>query len=178
MEKEILLVSDKDFGLDYEKLDNPVIRVGARGIIFNNDGKIAVINKRQKNEYKLPGGGVEDGEIPNEAFMREVLEETGCNIRISEYLGTAIEEKNKNNFKQISHVFVGKVVDDTGILHLTEKESDEDTTVIWVDINEALQLIKNCFDNLKGSKYDDLYKTKFMVKRDEKILEYYLDKMN
>lgn len=29
-----------------------------------------------KNEYKLPGGGIDKGENPEEAFKRETLEET------------------------------------------------------------------------------------------------------
>ena len=37
-------------------------------------------NKKKKNEYKLPGGGIDYGETPNEAFIREALEETGCKI--------------------------------------------------------------------------------------------------
>ena len=34
--------------------------------------------------------------------------------------------------------------------------------------------MKECLGKLKESKYDDIYRTKFMVMRDIKILEYYL----
>ena len=65
-------------------MNNSRLRLGARGIAIKEDGKIAIFNKSNKNEYKLPGGGLEgEGEEePEEAFKREVLEEIGCEIEI------------------------------------------------------------------------------------------------
>ena len=45
-------LTDEDFGLDIVPFDNPRHRYGARGIVFNKDNKIAVLNKTLKNEYK------------------------------------------------------------------------------------------------------------------------------
>ena len=36
---------------------------------------------------------------------------------------------------------------------------------------EALEKIKSCIENLKGSKYDNIYRTKFVVGRDIRIVE-------
>ena len=47
----IKVLFDEDFGLNSIKFNNPKIRKGARGIIINHDGKIAVFNKVNKNEY-------------------------------------------------------------------------------------------------------------------------------
>lgn len=65
-------------------MNNSRLRLGARGLAIREDGKIAIFNKSNKNEYKLPGGGLEgEGEEePEEAFKREVLEEIGCEIEI------------------------------------------------------------------------------------------------
>lgn len=65
-------------------MNNSRLRLGARGIAIREDGKIAIFNKSNKNEYKLPGGGLEgEGEEePEEAFKREVLEEIGCETEI------------------------------------------------------------------------------------------------
>ena len=65
-------------------MNNSRLRWGARGRAIREDGKIAIFNKSNKNEYKLPGGGLEgEGEEePEEAFKREVLEEIGCEIEI------------------------------------------------------------------------------------------------
>lgn len=171
--KRIGILKDEDFGLKSIGSKNPRIRFAARGIIIDND-KIAIFNKTKKNEYKLPGGGIEDNETSEEAFIREAKEETGCEIEIIKKLGTIEEHKTLDNFKQISHVFVAKVINNTNKLDLTQKEKDEGARLIWTSDSEALNLITNCFDNLKESEYENLYHTKFIVLRDKLILEYYL----
>lgn len=42
-----------------QKEFNLIERKASRGIIIKN-GLVALINKKNKNEYKLPGGGIED----------------------------------------------------------------------------------------------------------------------
>lgn len=176
--KCIRVLKDEDFGLESVEFNNPRIRYGARGIIIREDGKIAIFNKSNKNEYKLPGGGVDNGEDIKEAFKREALEETGCEIEIIKELGTIEEHKSLDNFKQISYLFVGKVLKDNNQLELTQKEKDEGAKLLWVDKEEGLKLIIDCFENLKESKYENLYHSKFIVLRDRYILEYYLETLN
>lgn len=152
-------------------------RRAARGIVLReSDGKIAIFNKTNKNEYKLPGGGIEGDEDPKEAFLREVLEETGCEVEITEFLGTIEDIRSQVNFKQTSYVYVSKVVKDTKQLHVTQKEKDEGARLIWETPEKALDLISNCFDKLVDSKYEDVYNTKFIIRRDEKILKEYMKK--
>ncbi len=170
----ICKITDEDIGEKIINMENPKLRLGARGIVIREDGKIAIFNKSNKNEYKLPGGGLEGEEKPEEAFKREVLEETGCKVEIIKTLGTTEEYKSLNNFKQISYVFVGKVINDTKHLNITEKEKDEGAKLVWEIPEKALELITKCFDKLIASKYASIYSTKFVVLRDRKILEYYL----
>ena len=103
----IKVVTDKEvFGEKCLKpLDNPMIRYAARGIVENDNDEIAVFCKRKMNEYKLPGGGMDEGEKPIETFRREVAEETGCQIKNIHQMGCTMEEKHKTNFKQLSYVF-------------------------------------------------------------------------
>lgn len=155
-------------------MNNSRLRLGARGIAIREDGKIAIFNKSNKNEYKLPGGGIEDDENPEEAFKREVLEETGCKVEIINKLGTTEEYKTLDNFKQISYIFVGKVVEDTKQLNVTQKEKDEGAKLIWETPENALKVINESYDKLVASKYESVYHTRFIVLRDRKILEYYM----
>ena len=170
----ICRLTDEDIGEKIVNMENPKLRLGARGIVIREDGRIAIFNKSNKNEYKLPGGGLEGEEKPEDAFKREVLEETGCEIEIIESLGTTEEYKSQNNFKQISYIFVGKVLKDTKQLNVTKKEKEEGAKLLWETPKKALELITECFDKLVASKYASIYSTKFVVLRDRRILEYYL----
>lgn len=171
----ICKLTDEDIGEKYIELKNPELRLGARGIVIRDDGKIAIFNKANKNEYKLPGGGMEDDKNPEEAFKREVLEETGCIIEVIQKLGITEEYKYQMNFKQISNVFMGKVIEDTKHLNVTPKEKDEGARLLWETPKKALELVKNCYGKLVKSDYESVYSTKFIVLRDRKILEYYID---
>ena len=167
-------LTDKDFGIKSQEMKNYNIRLAARGIVIREDGKIAIQNKKNKNEYKLVGGGMEEHEDSQIAFQREVLEEAGCEIEIIQQLGITEEYKSLKNLKQTSHIFVAKVIKDIHALNLTKKENDEGAKLLWVEPKEALKLITECYDKLLPSDYDDVYDTRFVVLRDRKILEYYL----
>lgn len=169
-------LTDEDFGIAPQEMNNCNIRLAARGIVLRKDGKIALQNKSNKNEYKLVGGGMEGHEDPKIAFQREVLEEAGCEIEIIQQLGTTEEYKSLQNLRQTSHIFVAKVIKDIHHLNLTKKEKDEGAKLLWVEPKEALKLITECYDKLLPSDYDDVYDTRFVVLRDRKILEYYLNK--
>lgn len=177
------IIDDVKIGEELAEMNNPKVRYGSRGIVINHDGKIAVFHKAVKNEYKLPGGGVEENEDKREAFKREVLEEVGCEVEILEELGTIEEHKTQTNFKQISTVFVAKVISDTHKLNLTEKEIAEGSELLWADIKEAQNLINSSFDKLKSSPFDpsvngyeSVYMTKFIIKRDARIIDFYLNR--
>ena len=159
-EELICQITDRDIGEAPVEMINPQLRIGARGIVIREDGKIAIFNKSNKNEYKLPGGG---------------LEETGCEIEILECLGTAEEYKSLNNFKQISYIFVGKVLKDTKQLHVTQKEKEEGAKLLWETPENAIKLITKSYNELIASKYGSVYSTKFVVLRDRKILERWIE---
>ena len=170
-------ITDEDFNVKKVPLNNPRHRFGARGIVFNNDLQIAILNKKIKNEYKLVGGGIEDDEDPSDAFKREVLEETGCKIEIDKCLGTIEEIISLENYRQTSYVFVAHVIENTGKPKYTKKEEDEGASLCWLKIGEALNLIRESENNIVGSKYENPYHSRFIVKRDYKILKYYIENL-
>lgn len=49
---------------------------------------IAVVRLRKGNEWVLPKGKLDDGETPRAAAEREVVEETGHDVSVHEFLGT------------------------------------------------------------------------------------------
>ena len=54
--------------------------------------RIAVVRLRKRNEWVLPKGKLDDGETPRDAAEREVLEETGHDVSVHEFLGTLVYE--------------------------------------------------------------------------------------
>ncbi len=60
------------------------------GAIIELDGKIALIKRVRNNHeyYVIPGGGIEEGETPEDAAIREVKEELVIDIAIEKLLTT------------------------------------------------------------------------------------------
>ncbi len=56
-------------------------------VIHNHKGKLLLLEKSSGGAWSLPAGGIELGESPQEAIIREVMEETGYAIRIHGILG-------------------------------------------------------------------------------------------
>src|SRR6185369_13766251 len=53
---------------------------------------VAVVRLRKRNEWVLPKGKLDDGETPRAAAEREVMEETGHDVFVHEFLGTLVYE--------------------------------------------------------------------------------------
>jgi ADP-ribose pyrophosphatase YjhB (NUDIX family) len=62
-------------------------RVGAYGLCRDDRGRVLLTRNSDASEFPgrwgLPGGGVEQGEHPDDAVVREFREETGLDVRIS-----------------------------------------------------------------------------------------------
>ena len=71
----------------------------ARGaIILIEDGRVALIRRERGEEppyYLFPGGGVEEGETPEDAAVREALEELGLRVAL-EGLLAIVEFKGRS----------------------------------------------------------------------------------
>ena len=72
---------------DYDNCTHSFVRNSARSIIIRN-GTVAMIHSLKYDYYKFPGGGIERGEDPIDAMIRETREETGLVVKpetIKEY---------------------------------------------------------------------------------------------
>jgi len=75
--KEIII---NDNQLKNEDIENTVVRV--KGLILNSKGKILLAHNN--NTYQFPGGHVEDNESMDECIIREIKDETGISLEVTE----------------------------------------------------------------------------------------------
>ncbi len=55
--------------------------IGTFGIITDKDERVLLCHRRDHDLWNLPGGGVEVGESPWDALIREIKEETGLEAK-------------------------------------------------------------------------------------------------
>ena len=173
MENNILKkFSDVDFGLEDIKISNPKKREVVKGIVVDQSGAVAIFNKRIENEYKLPGGVINDLSI-EETFLQEIKRIIGCDIEIIENMGIIEESMAQDEIEQTTYVFVGRVLE-KGKIDYQNQDVDEFGKVMWVSPEEALKLISDYKKEVNNGEIENLYHAKFSVYKDEFIVRYYL----
>jgi 8-oxo-dGTP diphosphatase len=80
----------------------PVLAAGGIVLRQQETPLIAVVRLRKRNEWVLPKGKLDDGETPRDAAEREVLEETGHEVSVHEFLGTLVYETG-GRFKAVHY---------------------------------------------------------------------------
>ena len=125
-------VSEMRKKIGHEKL----IMVGA-GVLIYQDGKILLQKRKDNNCWAIHGGGVELGEVVEEAAKRELLEETGLMANSLELFGVYSGEDrfftypNGDQAYMIGIIYVCR--DFSGILL---PETDETWELKWFDIDK------------------------------------------
>lgn len=147
-----------------EEVKNYNVREAARAVVVDEDGKIALLYVTKKNYYKLPGGGIEEGEDKIIAVKRECQEEIGCDVEVVSEIGSIVEYRKMFNLKQTSYCYFAKVKGKKGIPEFTESEKRNGFENIWLPYDEALKsLTENKALNNEGRDY--------IVPRDRTFLE-------
>lgn len=125
----------KTKGIQY--VDRHAVRI----ITKNDNDEIVIIHAKKGNYYKLPGGGVEEGEDHRIAAEREAMEETGCKVTLDTDC-FAVTEEWRNDLHQISYCYAARLVEDTGAIELTEDELVDGLQHEWVSIPAAIEKMK------------------------------------
>ncbi len=168
----IIDLNDQKLGYKKDELDKKLeSREATRGIVINEEQKVALFYTAKHGHHKIPGGGIDPGESWQDAFKREASEEIGYEIEVlPEFLGLALEERYKHNLQQVSYCGVARTVKKLDSRELTEQEvTDGFQEVIWVTLQEAVELFNN--DKPKT------YLGEFMHKRDQAILKKAIEKL-
>jgi 8-oxo-dGTP diphosphatase len=119
------------------------VRQAARALVFNADGRIALLHVSNQEYYKLPGGGIEPGEDIVAALVRECREEIGCSIFVGESLGEVHELRSKFLQYQISYCFTARVEGEVGEPAFTDEEIAQGFTLEWYWPEEASMIFES-----------------------------------
>lgn len=168
MFKLLAEISDKSLGIDdIEVLGNSYrLRKSARVILLNDAGEMATQYLTNYTYHKLPGGGVDPGETLEEAAVREIREEVGCDSQIVSAVGMTIEYRNEHNLLHISYCFVAKVIGEVGETALEAGEIEEGQITKWLKPVDVLERMK--------SDAPDKQEGFFILKREMSFLTEYL----
>lgn len=109
----------------------------------NDAGKVAVMYFTKTGSYKLPGGGIDEGESVEAALHREVREESGYEITDIREIGIVEEDRHYCAMHQTSYCFTAKAGQFVGT-ELTDKEAAEGMKLVWVEsIEKAIAAIES-----------------------------------
>ena len=153
---------------DYAQCTHIFTRNSARSIIVR-DGRVAMIHSLKYDYYKFPGGGIEEGENPVEAMIRETQEEAGLVVvpeSIKEYGYVHRVQKSDVDptecFVQDNYYYLCKAMDIVTPQHLDDYEAQESYRLEYVEPLAAIS--KN--RDVKNSPYNRL-----MFEREARVLE-------
>ncbi len=153
-------IGEKDNSRTYQT------RKAARATVSDNEGKIALLHVSKQHYYKLPGGGIENGENKEEGLRRECLEEIGCEIEITGEVGSIQEYRHFPdglNEDQESFCYTANVRGEKKFPHFEQEEINDGFEALWVAKEEAMELLKKSEPNS--------YDGKFIVVRELEFIE-------
>ena len=111
-------------------------RDGSRAIIIH-DGRILLTHELNSGWWLIPGGGIEEGETPEECVIREAEEETGLIVRPTEQFLTMHEYYEE--YLYTGYFFVCEVTG-KGRMRLTDVEKERGVQPEWLPLQDAIEL--------------------------------------
>lgn len=138
-------------------------RITTRGVVFDEEGKLALLYSRKFGWYEIPGGGIREGEGLEDSFLREIKEETGCDVEVIDTIGKTIETRKYDGLVNETICFVGKVVGEKGETMFEENERECDFEVLWVSLEEAVVLIRSTAHEYEENSYRKYFKRRALA---------------
>jgi len=165
-------ITNKDLWLEEKKIDNfEKVRYCSRAIVRNIENKIIVLNFENDGWLEFPGWWLENSENHEQWLIREIKEETWCDVRKYFLIGQTTEIMPNINQKVISKWYIADTIWNIKNLKLDEEEKVRWLKRIFCDIGE----LKGLFEN---TKLPSDYRYSFATFRDKKVFEWYLQNQN
>jgi len=115
-------------------------RPGAYAIIITASGRVLItLQTTPILDWQLPGGGIDQGESPQQALHREVMEETGWRICVERRLGCYQHYCYMPDYdryaRKICHIYLARGI------HQVAPSSEPDHQSMLLPPESALQLL-------------------------------------
>jgi len=143
------------------------IRKAVRCYLIDNNKVITIKYKKgnkKEDYYDIPGGKIENGELPEQTAIREMKEETGIEIKNPKYKGNIIVEYPDRIYD--FDIFITNN-------YKGEPQEFEENTSEWIDIKTLLQKEKILSNLMILNKFfikgliNDEYNFKLKIEEDE-----------
>jgi len=119
----------------------PGKRMGASCLLFDESGRLLIVNPTYKPGWSIPGGVVDQNESPYEACRRELVEELGVAIDPGRLVCVDYVSADDSSTENVQFLFQGGTIDShvTASIVIPELELSE-----WrfVDPVEAILLLR------------------------------------
>ena len=162
--RTILLMDSKN----YDDTRPRFIRGAVRAIMFSKE-KIIMVKSNKEGYYKFPGGGIENGETPEQALAREVREETGLYVDISSIREYGMVKEIRKGiyedeiFDQNSYYYLCDIMEgERTKVCLDEYEEELGFELEYVTINHAIN-VNSSFAGIEEYKF---------IERETSVLRY------
>ena len=143
------------------------IRKAVRCYLIDNNKVITIKYKKgnkKEDYYDIPGGKIENGELPEQTAIREMKEETGIEIKNPKYKGNIIVEYPDRIYD--FDIFITNN-------YKGQPQEFEENTSEWIDIKTLLQKEKILSNLMILNKFfikgliNDEYNFKLKIEEDE-----------
>ena len=121
-------------------MPEPVIVVAAGAVVLRRQSEVLLVHRPKYDDWSFPKGKLDPGEDVRTAAVREVLEETGVEIRLGPPLGDqCYEVRNGTTRVKLVRYWVGRATGEPDVSGY--EANDEIDGVRWVELEEASELL-------------------------------------
>lgn len=116
-------------------------RPGAYAVLLRGHDVLVTHQHQPRDEFQIPGGGIDPGEHPLRALHREVFEETGWRMTGPRRLGAFRRFVYMPDYdmwaEKLCHIYLGHPVRPHG------PPSEAGHTAVWMPLREAAERLGN-----------------------------------
>ena len=132
-----------------KNMNKKEIRRAARTVIIDQRiNEIGILEVKNGDYHKIPGGGIEGDENLEETALREALEEGASDVELITKLGEhEFESPEFPGLYNHSVCFLARKIEDHPTPRFTLEEQENKFQLLWLTFDEAISL----FENVKSS---------------------------